>query len=91
MNLDDFRARFPEFRAAADELVQACLDEATLRIDSGVFGDLTDAAIGYVAADLVATSPLGKSQRLEDDEDETIYRKQYLKLRDAKVIRMTWT
>lgn len=87
MDLAAFRARFPEFRAASDPLVESVLAEATLRVASDVFGDLTDAAIGYLAAHLLAGSPLGFSQRLEDDKTETTYLKDYRALLRQKAVR----
>lgn len=86
-----FKTRFPEFRNAADSLVQSVLDEAVLRVAPETFGDLTDTAIAYLAADALAASPFGTTQRLEDDTKETIYKRQYNALLKAKAIRMTWT
>lgn len=87
MDTATFRARFPEFRAASDTLVDAVITEATARIASETFGDLTDTAIGYLAAHLLATSPLGASQRLEDDKTETTYFKEYRALGRQTAIR----
>ncbi|HVJ26385.1 MAG TPA: DUF4054 domain-containing protein [Vicinamibacterales bacterium] len=87
MTLSEFRARFPEFRTASDTLVESVLAEATARLDERIFGALTDAAVGYLAAHLLATSPFGESQRLEDDKSESTYHKSYLAIRQQVVVR----
>jgi len=70
MTLIAFRARYPEFRTASDELVQAILDDAALRVDPRAFGKKIDIAHGLVAAHLLLNSPYGRSQRLESGEAE---------------------
>lgn len=69
MSTATFRARFPEFRTAADDLVQTILDEAALRVDAQAWGAKLDVAHGYLAAHLLASSPYGKSLRLEGAEE----------------------
>lgn len=86
MTPEDFRVRFPEFRTAPDGLVTRVLGEATRSIDDSVYGAQTDDAIGYLAADLLVTSPFGKNQRLEDDKSESTYRKSYLAIRKQCVL-----
>lgn len=91
MTPTEFRTRFPEFRTATDAMLQPILAEATLRVAPETFGALTESAIGYLAADALAGSPFGTTQRLEDDKAETIYLRQYRALLKQKAIRMTWT
>ena len=91
MNLTAFRARFPEFRTATDVFVQSVLDEATRFVAPETFLDLTDDAIGYWAAHLISTSPMGISQRLDDDKTETTYLKNYRALLKATAIRLLVT
>lgn len=68
LTLSAFRARYPEFKTAADTFVQSILDEAELRIDRGVFGTRGDIAQGLMAAHLLLNAPYGRSQRLEGGE-----------------------
>lgn len=88
MTREEFRLRFPEFRTASDGLIDRVIGEAVRSIDPDRFGDQTDDAVGYLAADLLTTSPFGKSQRLEDDKSETTYRKRYLQIRQQCVLRI---
>lgn len=69
MSLSAFRTRFPEFRTAGDDLVQAILDEAALRVDPDAYGAKIDIAHGYRAAHLLASSPFGRSLRLDGAEE----------------------
>lgn len=91
MNVSAFRESFPEFRTASDELVQRKLDEATRFVAPEAFLELTEDAIGYWAAHLLATSPAGISQRLDDDRKESTYKDRYLSLRKAIPVRMLIT
>lgn len=91
MDVATFRASFPEFRTASDPLIGLRIAEATRRVAPETFGDLTEDAIGYLAAHLLATSPMGISQRLDDDKTESTYLKEYLAIRKAKVPRFIVT
>lgn len=74
ITLADFRTLFPEFTASPDALVQACLDQAETRTDADVFGDLTDEAHGWLAADILASRPFGRASRVgKDNTGETVY------------------
>lgn len=88
--MDDvsFRLRFPEFRTASNTLINSVIAEATARVASDVFGDLTEAAIGYLAAHLLAVSPFGKNQRLEDSTTVTTYWTEYITIRQQVVVRI---
>ncbi len=91
MELETFRERFPEFRTASDELVEIKLGEAARFVAPETFGDLTDDAVGYWAAHLLVSSPLGLSQRLEDDKKESTYKARYVALLRATAPRMLIT
>lgn len=80
MYLEDFRIRYPQFRTAGDELVQACLDDAEMRVSEDTFGTRFDQAHGLKAAHLLAISPYGRSQRLASNDGESIYQEQLDKL-----------
>lgn len=72
MTQDDFLAAFPEFRAAG-AMIPTKLAEATRRVDSSIYGDRTEDAIGYLAAHLLAMSPFGVNLRKEDDKTKSSY------------------
>jgi len=85
LSLSDFHERFPEFYSNP-ELSQAKLDEAAFSLNPSVYGaDTTDTyqlAQGYLAAHLLAISPLGKNARLTDDGDgDTPYGRRYRQIR----------
>lgn len=90
MNLATFRVRYPEFRTAANELAQACLDEAAIETSSEEFGTAYDTAHGLLAAHKLARSPFGLMSRLDaasgDEGKKTTYEKQLNELRDAFII-----
>jgi gamma-glutamylcysteine synthetase len=89
VDADTFLARFPEFRTATN--IEEKLAEATRRTAPETFGELTEDAIGYMAAHLIAISPQGISQRLEDDKSETTYLKEWRAILRQKAIRMLVT
>lgn len=88
MTLDEFRAWHPEFRSAADSLVQCHLDEATLEVAADVFGAFTDKAIRLKAAHSIAMTPFGRSARLAADDGTTTYLTEYKTLSGAVSVRM---
>lgn len=88
MNLATFRIRYPEFRATADAMVTDAIEQAGRMVDSVEFGDLASDAIGYKAAYLLATSPFGMTQRLEDDKTAATYEKRFQEIRKARIIGM---
>lgn len=73
MDLSSFRARYPEFRTAADGLVQAVLDEVATEIDATVYRDKYDVAHGMKTAQRLARSPFGKNARLSQDDGSTTW------------------
>lgn len=81
MNITDFRARFPEFRSTGDVQVLGALADATAGVSSEIYGHRASEAAGYLAAHKLATSPMGKSSRLEDDASQTTYWKELVRIR----------
>lgn len=70
MDINGFFSRFPELAGANKALVGACLDEAKRWIGTDVWGSFGTTSLAttqaddgqkYVAAHLIATSPLGLS------------------------------
>lgn len=91
MTDEEFIAAYPQFEAAGDLITQALAD-ATPRVDDEVFGDLTDFAIGLLAADWLVCSPYGQSMRSDDDsEKKSRYRKQFEELRRERVVAFVVT
>lgn len=68
-----FLVRYPQFKSAGSPLIQASLTEAALFVEPAIYGAKTDYAIGLFAAQQLARSPWGQTQRLSDDESKTIY------------------
>jgi len=68
-----FLVRFPEFAQAPQTLVEASLADAELMVDRDVYGAKADMAVGFYAAHLVATNPLGEMARLDKKSDRTTY------------------
>lgn len=71
-----FRQEFPEFVDAGDGLVAAKLAEAHRSFDTDLFGDRYLDAVKYKTAHLIASSPFGRSLRLnrgDGGEGDTIY------------------
>lgn len=82
-----FLIRFPEF-ASNPEMVTAKLAEAVEELNPSVYGDASetggtyDLAQGYLAAHMLAISPLGKNARMLDDGDgSTPYGRRYREIR----------
>lgn len=73
LTLEAFRDGFPEFKNAADSLVQTKLDEAHRHFEREVFGGRYLDAVGYLTAHKLALSPLGTNARLNKTSDETTY------------------
>ena len=60
----EFRAHFPEFQNAPEQLIQAKLDEAALEVDPDQWGTKTDSGVRYLTAHKLALSPWGTAARL---------------------------
>lgn len=65
--------RFPEFTAATEALVTACIADAELMVDRAYYGNKADMAVTWYAAHLIAINPLGEMARLDKKSDKTIY------------------
>ena len=87
MTPNEFIERFPEFRTGLS-LVREVLADATQRVDPTIFGSRTDMAIGLLAAHLLSISPYGRSQRLEGDETEDQYLREFDAIRREVAPRM---
>ena len=88
MTLGDFRTLHPEFRTAPDAMVQSRIDQATSRVAPDIYGDLTERAIEFLAADLLARTPFGLSQRLVDDKGQTTYEQEFEAIKSIVAPRM---
>lgn len=75
-----FRALFPEFNTAPDQLVQSRLDQAALRIDPAVWGSRAGEGQAYLAAHLLALAPGGQFARLVSKEGKTTYGNEHEKM-----------
>jgi len=73
VTLGGFREGFPEFANIPDELVQAKLNQAATSVSATIWGSSYDAGHGYLAAHLLATSPLGQDARLSAEKESTTY------------------
>ena len=82
INLATFRARFPEFSKTTDAQVSAALDQSQATTDAVVFGALTDAAHGYMAAHLLCAWPGGKDTRIKGEAFVTTYLAERQRLED---------
>ncbi len=80
--INDLMNAFPEFNGQNRNLtlIQAKLNEATLQIDSCVWGAYTAMGVLYLAAHLLATSPFGQNAKLVAKDGETVYSKNYRRL-----------
>lgn len=83
VTLADFRVRFPEFVNVSDGLVQACIDEAVLEIDTEVWGDRAFVGVMYLAAHRLSLSPYGQGARLVGKDDKTTYYTHFIRCRDS--------
>jgi hypothetical protein len=79
--IDDFRAMFPEFASAEDELVTACLLRAETQIAPEIWLDQEDEGHGLLTAHILALSPNGQMARMTSD-GKTTYGTEYVKLRE---------
>jgi len=86
MDIPTFRARFPFFANVNPLMVAVVIQEATNQVDASVFRQNTDAAIGYLAAHLLAIDPQGSDTRLVAKDGSTMYGKMYENLRLAMTV-----
>jgi len=97
LSLAQFRIEFPEFISAADSFVQAYLDKANLRIDRSVWDSdanrlLGDSGQGYMAAHMMALSPMGMGAQLVGSDGSTTYKRHYeeIALSVSPGFRVAW-
>lgn len=97
ISLAQFRIEFPEFISATDAFVQAYLDKANLRIDRSVWDSdpnrlFGDSGQGYMAAHMMALSPMGMGAKLVDSKGNTTYKTHYdeLALSVSSGFRVAW-
>ena len=60
-----FIERFPDFTAARDDVVKAELANAARMVNSAMFAEQTDDAVGLLAAHRVAMRPGGEFARIK--------------------------
>lgn len=80
MDITAFLIRFPEFGEVDHPLLQAKLDEASREIDAGVWLTRADDGQGYLAAHLLAMSPMGNAAKLVAKDGSTTYETHYKRL-----------
>lgn len=73
VNVETFRARFPEFEKATDTMVVAALAEAARGCDPGIFGNRFADGVCLKAADQLAISPWGRMARMVSKEGTSTY------------------
>lgn len=80
-----FRAQFPEFRTTPQAVIERGLSDALVQMNAAEWGDRLDAGQKYLAADLIASGPLGEKARLKKDNQQTVYRRKYMDLMRASI------
>lgn len=83
LTLANFRARYPEFENASNELVEQALDDAMLEVNEAIFADAAQAAGYCYAAKILAISPFGMQARLSSGDGESTYSKRWSQLARA--------
>lgn len=73
LSLANFLSEFPEFREAEPATVQAKLDQAHRAYSPSVLGPVYLDAVRYKTADLLSSSPFGRSLRLDKGNGPSIY------------------
>lgn len=81
-DINIFLKRFPEFDGQGKNLtlIKAKIDEATRRTDPTLASDLADDITYYLAAHLLAQSPMGQNAKLVAKDGSTTYGKEYKRL-----------
>jgi hypothetical protein len=82
MTLPEFRAIYPEFDVASDELVQSFLDQQALRV-SDSWEDSSDLVHGLRTAHALSHHPTSRGARLTSKEGDTLYSAQLKELEAA--------
>lgn len=91
MTLYEFRSRFPEFRPVSDVVINEALTAAGLSVSADVYRTKASEAIGYLTAHKLVTSPFGKDSRLVDDDRESVYWKEFARIRREVAPRIAVT
>ena len=83
MNIDQFRAQYPEFAQTPVPMIEAKLNAAAAEFDPAIWGNLLDEAHGLLTAHKLSTSPFGQAARLNAKDGRTTYLVEYERLRAA--------
>ncbi len=83
MDLPGFRAKYPEYSTAPDDLVTLFLTDASEQLDVSVWGTYLDKGHGLLTAHLLAMAPNGQFARLDAEKGETTYGVTYKDLRQS--------
>lgn len=62
--IDDFRAKYPEFRGVGDNTIAIYLADSLLELDTCVWGTLLSAGQMVLTAHNLALSPFGQNARM---------------------------
>lgn len=84
-----FKVRFPEFKESDDDEIRAKLEDAQSLVNANRWGDRRLQGIGYLAAHLLASAPLGEQARLSLEKRGTIYGQHYDNLKRIVVTTPT--
>ncbi len=86
-----FRARWPEYGPTSDALITSAITDAGVRVDARLFGDETDAAVGLLAAHLLAISPQGAGMnrmatgdKADDQDGDSTYNAEFKRIARRK-------
>lgn len=79
------------FKNVNPQQVAAVIAEAVIEVDTSVFRQFTDTAVGFLAAHKLMIDPQGNDTRLEAQKGETdlgqtTYGRQFMELREALVV-----
>jgi hypothetical protein len=86
-----FKIRYPEFKSASDDLIEACLEDAALSVDATVYGAKYDLAHGLLAAHYLAMNPNGLQLRMQTEQGSvplvaSHYGREFRRIRRSVVI-----
>lgn len=83
MILADFRAQYPEFATAPDDLVSRFLADTLQELNAATWGTYLDKGHGLLTAHRLSLAPNGAMSRLDPKETQTVYWQAYSDLRNA--------
>jgi hypothetical protein len=86
-----FQRRFKQFKNTYPDVVSLVLAEAALQCDASVYRQMTDSAVAYLAAHLLAIDPQGQDTRLKASELEgtlstTTYGRRFMDIREMMTV-----